>query len=57
MIYAKPGTPGSKVTFKSRYGNFIGGEWVAPVEGKYFQNVSPTGAGRIAARSSWTLCG
>lgn len=41
MIYAQPGTEGSVVTFKPRYGNFIGGEWVAPVKGEYFQNVSP----------------
>ncbi|PWV62455.1 acetaldehyde dehydrogenase ExaC [Plasticicumulans acidivorans] len=41
MIYAKPGEPGSKISFKSRYANFIGGEWVAPVEGRYFENVSP----------------
>ncbi|HRF54413.1 MAG TPA: aldehyde dehydrogenase family protein [Aquimonas sp.] len=30
----------SKV-FKQRYGNFIGGEWVAPVNGRYFDNTSP----------------
>jgi aldehyde dehydrogenase len=41
MIYAQPGTEGSVVTFKPRYGNFIGGEWVAPVKGEYFKNVSP----------------
>ncbi len=41
MIYAQPGTEGSVVSFKSRYGNYIGGEWVAPVKGEYFQNVSP----------------
>jgi aldehyde dehydrogenase len=41
MIYAQPGTEGSVVTFKERYGNFIGGEWVAPVNGKYFKNISP----------------
>jgi aldehyde dehydrogenase len=41
MIYAQPGTEGSVVSFKPRYGNFIGGEWVAPVKGEYFQNVSP----------------
>lgn len=41
MIYAAPGTEGSVVTFKERYGNFIGGEWVAPVKGQYFENVSP----------------
>ncbi|MCX8997277.1 aldehyde dehydrogenase [Rhizobiaceae bacterium BDR2-2] len=27
--------------FKPRYDNFIGGAWVAPVEGRYFQNISP----------------
>jgi aldehyde dehydrogenase len=41
MIYAAPGQPGSKVTFKKRYENYIGGKWVAPVHGKYFENVSP----------------
>ncbi|WP_078380385.1 aldehyde dehydrogenase [Sutcliffiella halmapala] len=41
MIYANPGEKDSKVTFKSRYENFIGGEWVAPVKGEYFENVTP----------------
>ncbi|GAA4840091.1 aldehyde dehydrogenase family protein [Paenibacillus vulneris] len=41
MIYAQPGHNDSKVTFKKRYENFIGGEWVAPVQGQYFENVSP----------------
>ncbi|RKP54463.1 aldehyde dehydrogenase family protein [Cohnella endophytica] len=41
MIYAQPGQNGSKVTFKKRYENFIGGQWVAPVQGQYFDNVSP----------------
>ncbi|SIO26619.1 aldehyde dehydrogenase family protein [Salinivibrio sp. ES.052] len=41
MIYAKPGTDGSVVNFKSRYQNFIGGEWVPPVKGQYFANTSP----------------
>lgn len=41
MIYAKPGTEGSVVNFKSRYQNFIGGEWVPPVKGQYFANTSP----------------
>lgn len=27
--------------FAARYDNFIGGAWVAPREGRYFQNVSP----------------
>ena len=34
MIYAKP-------ELKERYGNFINGEWVAPVEGQYFTNHTP----------------
>ena len=41
MIYEQPGDKGSVVTFKSRYENFIGGEWVAPAEGNYFENVPP----------------
>jgi aldehyde dehydrogenase len=28
-------------TFKVKYDNFIGGKWVAPVDGEYFDNVSP----------------
>ncbi|CAM8819660.1 Acetaldehyde dehydrogenase [Burkholderia pseudomallei] len=27
--------------YRKQYGNFIGGEWVAPVGGEYFDNVSP----------------
>jgi aldehyde dehydrogenase len=41
MIYAKPGTEGSVVNFDKRYDNFIGGKWVAPVKGQYFDNVTP----------------
>ena len=41
MTYAKPGTEGSIVSFAQRYDNFIGGEWVAPAEDRYFQNSSP----------------
>ncbi|MGV9666293.1 aldehyde dehydrogenase [Nocardia niigatensis] len=41
MIYAKPGTDGSIVSFNRRYDNFIGGEWKAPIEGRYFDNPSP----------------
>ncbi|MFT2816431.1 aldehyde dehydrogenase family protein [Leifsonia sp. A12D58] len=40
-IYAAPGTPDAKVTFKPRYENWIGGEWVKPVEGQYFEDISP----------------
>ncbi|MDX2367637.1 MAG: aldehyde dehydrogenase family protein, partial [Colwellia sp.] len=41
MIYANPGSENSVVTFKSRYENFIGGQWVAPVKGNYFTNTTP----------------
>jgi aldehyde dehydrogenase len=41
MIYAQPGQEGSVVSFKARYENFIGGEWVAPSEGRYFENITP----------------
>ncbi|MDO6765817.1 aldehyde dehydrogenase family protein [Agarivorans sp. 1_MG-2023] len=41
MLYAQPGTSGSLITFKEHYNNFIGGEWVAPVNGQYFDNPSP----------------
>jgi len=41
MIYAQPGTESSIVTVKSRYGNYINGDWIAPVKGEYFSNVSP----------------
>ena len=41
MRYADPGQPGSKVEFKKRYQNFIGGKWREPVKGEYFENVSP----------------
>ncbi|QKF83126.1 aldehyde dehydrogenase family protein [Halarcobacter ebronensis] len=33
-IYEKP-------KFKPQYENFIGGEWVAPKSGEYFENISP----------------
>jgi len=41
MRYLDPNQPDSKVYFKSRYENYIGGEWVAPVRGQYFENISP----------------
>ncbi|MCK9533258.1 MAG: aldehyde dehydrogenase [Pseudomonas sp.] len=45
MIYAQPGTPGSLLTIKPRYGNYIGGQFVPPVNGEYFTNTTPvTGA-------------
>ena len=40
-VYASPGSPGSLMSFQSRYDNFIGGQWVPPVEGQYFEVPSP----------------
>ena len=41
MIYAFPGQTGAKVQYKAKYDNFIGGKWVPPVEGQYFDVVTP----------------
>ncbi len=41
MLYAPPNASGSKVAFKNRYDNFIGGQWVAPVKGRYFPDITP----------------
>ena len=32
---------GVKHPYKAKYDNYIGGKWVAPVDGAYFDNVSP----------------
>ena len=39
--YVAPGLPGSKATFKARYDHWIGGEYVKPTSGQYFENVTP----------------
>ena len=41
MLYAQPGAAGAPVAFKSRYDNFIGGKFVPPVRGQYFEVLSP----------------
>ncbi|HYN51900.1 MAG TPA: aldehyde dehydrogenase family protein, partial [Thermoleophilaceae bacterium] len=40
-VYPAPGSPESPVSLEPRYENFIGGHWVAPVEGAYSANPSP----------------
>jgi aldehyde dehydrogenase len=40
-VFARPGSAGALMSYESRYGNFIGGEWVAPSNGKYFENLTP----------------
>ncbi|GIU50535.1 MULTISPECIES: acetaldehyde dehydrogenase ExaC [Shewanella] len=41
MIYAAPGEAGSEMSYKSVYQNYIGGQWVEPINGQYFDNISP----------------
>ena len=41
MDMLEPGKFGTAVAFKKRYGNYIGGEWVAPAGGAYFDNITP----------------
>ncbi|MFA6041687.1 MAG: aldehyde dehydrogenase family protein [Methylophilus sp.] len=45
---------GVKIDYKNKYDNFIGGKWVAPTKGEYFDVISPiTGTSYTkAARSS-----
>lgn len=40
-VYARPGTTGSIVDIKTRYENFIGGDWVRPVKGQYAVDLAP----------------
>lgn len=56
MKYDTPNTPNSPVQFRKQYDNFIGGEWVAPNKGQYFDNTSPVDGALIcqAARSDET---
>lgn len=52
-VYAAPGQPGAKIAYQPRYDNFIGGKFVPPLEGQYFDVISPIN-GRVytqAARS------
>ncbi len=41
MRYENPNTEGSIINFKEKYDNFIGGKFVPPEKGNYFDNVSP----------------
>ena len=40
-VYAAPGQQGSVASYRSRYGHYIGGEFVEPVKGQYFENITP----------------
>ncbi len=41
MIYAAPGAPDAKIQYQAKYDNFIGGKWVPPVKGQYFDVLTP----------------
>ncbi|MEN9608442.1 MAG: hypothetical protein RLZZ06_373 [Actinomycetota bacterium] len=45
-VYAQPGQAGSIVEFRPRYDHWIGGQYVAPSSGEYFENVTPV-TGRV----------
>lgn len=55
MIFTQPGQADSQVSFRSRYDNYIGGEWVTPQGGMYFNNPSPVNGKDFCeiARSTW----
>ena len=44
LVYQAPGHVDSPVKVKPRYENFIGGHWVAPVQGQYMKDLSPANA-------------
>ncbi|WP_341888735.1 aldehyde dehydrogenase family protein [Variovorax sp. YR752] len=53
MIYAQPNQPGAPLEFKAAYDNFIGGKFVKPLKGQYFDVITPI-SGKVytkAARS------
>ncbi|WP_454117601.1 acetaldehyde dehydrogenase ExaC [Microbacterium lacticum] len=40
-VYAAPGQPGAVANYRPRYGHYIGGEFVEPIKGQYFENITP----------------
>ncbi|NBN93494.1 MAG: aldehyde dehydrogenase [Betaproteobacteria bacterium] len=51
MIYAHPGEAGAKIQYKAHYDNFIGGKWVAPIKGQYFDVVTPI-SGKVYTKTA-----
>ena len=51
MIYSPPGQPGAKIHYRSHYDNFIGGQWVPPVRGQYFEVLTPIN-GKVYTRAA-----
>ena len=53
-VYAAPGESSAKIAYKPQYDNFIGGKFVPPVKGQYFDVITPIN-GKVytkAARST-----
>ncbi|TGK60193.1 aldehyde dehydrogenase family protein [Leptospira wolffii] len=40
-VYPLPGEKEAKIKLQARYENYIGGGWVRPVKGQYFDNITP----------------
>ena len=40
-VYPQPGSSESSIEVKERYDHYIGGKWVAPKGGEYFENPTP----------------
>ncbi len=53
-IYTRPGEHGSLVPLKTRYDNFIGGEWVKPTKGGYSEDLAPATGKAFAEFASST---
>eukprot|EP01136_Pigoraptor_vietnamica_P025072 Opistho-1_new@78676 len=51
MLYAAPGAAGAKIAYKAQYDNFIGGRWVAPAQGQYFDVITPV-SGKVYTRAA-----
>src|SRR5262245_23044667 len=61
QLIVKPETPsaalarvGQSIKIRTRYDNFIGGQWVPPTKGQYFENRTPISGERVCeiARST-----
>ncbi|GAB3282734.1 acetaldehyde dehydrogenase ExaC [Microbacterium lacusdiani] len=40
-VYAAPGQRGAVAEYRARYGHYIGGEFVDPIKGQYFEDITP----------------
>ncbi len=41
QVYAAPGSQGAVMAYRPRYDHFIGGRYLPPAEGRYFDDISP----------------